>query len=67
MCNEGIRAVTARLAMPTVAEIRRALKAAKAEGFDQVELTTTPTGVKVLMRRRNDEDEGTDEAGALKF
>jgi len=59
--------VTARLTMPTVAEIRRALKAAKAEGFDQVELTTTPTGVKVLMRRRNDEDEGADEAGDLKF
>lgn len=55
------------MTMPTVAEIRRALKAAKAEGFDQVELTTTPTGVKVLMRRRNENDEGADEAGALKF
>lgn len=67
MGKHGGAAVTARLTIPTVAEIRRALKAAKAEGFDQVELTTTPTGVKVLMRRRNDENEGADEAGALKF
>jgi len=59
--------VNARATLPTASEIRRTLKAAKAEGFDEVELTATPTGVKVLMRRRNTDNDGADEAGALKF
>lgn len=40
-----------RRASFTETEVRRALKAAKAEGFDRVELTPTPDGVKVVIER----------------
>ena len=40
-----------RRAQFTEVEVRRALKAAKAEGFDRVELTQTPDGVKVVIER----------------
>lgn len=35
----------------TVTDVRRALKAAKAEGFDRVEIVNTPEGVKIVAER----------------
>lgn len=44
--------MTDRRAMPKAAEIKRALRAAKAEGFDHVELIHTPEGLKIVAERR---------------
>jgi hypothetical protein len=46
-----------RRAKFTEVEVRRALKAAKAEGFDRVELTPTPDGLKIVATRLKEEDE----------
>lgn len=40
-----------RRTMPTAVEIKRALRAAKAEGFDHVELVHTPEGLKIVVER----------------
>lgn len=40
-----------RRPMPTAVEIKRALRAAKAEGFDHVELVNTPDGLKIVAER----------------
>jgi hypothetical protein len=44
--------MTDRRSMPKAAEIKRALRAAKAEGFDHVELIHTPEGLKIVAERR---------------
>lgn len=46
-----------RRAAFTETEVRRALKAAKAEGFDRVELTPTPDGLKIVATRLKDGEE----------
>lgn len=46
-----------RRATFTEADLRRAMKAAKAEGFDRVELVDSPEGLKIVCERR-----GRDEA-----
>jgi hypothetical protein len=40
-----------RRPMPTAVEIKRALRAARAEGFDHVELVNTPEGLKIVAER----------------
>ena len=40
-----------RAAIFTEAEIRRAIRAAKAEGFDRVEMVDPKTGLKVVCER----------------
>jgi hypothetical protein len=43
--------MTARRASFTETEVRRALKAAKAEGFQRVELTPTKDGLKIVVEQ----------------
>lgn len=43
--------MTARRASFTETEVRRALKAAKAEGFQRVELTSTKDGLKIVVEQ----------------
>lgn len=43
--------MTGRPARFTQAEIRRAMKAAKAEGFDRVELVDSAEGLKIVCER----------------
>lgn len=40
-----------RAAIITEAEIRRAIRAAKAEGFDRVEIVEPKTGLKIVCER----------------
>lgn len=50
--------MTDRRPMPKAAEIKRALRAAKAEGFDHVELVNTPEGLKIVAERRATKEQG---------
>lgn len=43
--------MTDRRMMPTATEIKRALRAAKSEGFDHVELVHTTEGLKIVAER----------------
>jgi len=43
--------MTTRRASFTEVEVKRALKAAKAEGFDRVELIPSPDGLKIVCER----------------
>lgn len=56
-----------RSAVFTEVEIRRAIRAAKAEGFDRVELVQSPQGLRIVCERKGrktDEDEIVEELEA---
>lgn len=47
------------------ADLRRAMRAARKEGFQVVELTPTPEGLKVVVRLVQNEDEELKPTGGL--
>lgn len=49
-----------RRPMPSAVEIKRALRAAKAAGFDRVELVNTPDGLKIVAERSAKKPDGNE-------